>query len=83
MIKLIGIQTCQGTNKKGEAYSGYKLYLTDDAYSKRVQGEYCFSEYVPRTENFETFCSSPLLGEAVNLEYNRWGHLQSIRYAEG
>lgn len=82
MIKLIGVQVVEGTNKKGEPYSGYKLFLTDDAYSKRVLGEYCFSEYVPKTEVFEPFCASPLLGEAVILEYNRWGRLQSIRYAE-
>lgn len=83
MVRLIGFQPVEGTNKKGEPYSGYKIFLTDDSYSKRVIGDYCFSEYVPRNDDFSAFFSDVDIGCAVALQYNRWGRVQSIRYAEG
>ena len=74
MYEVIGIEHRQYTNKQGRLVSGYNLYFT---FSKRnMDGVACQSEWC-RDDVVQD--SGVAVGDKVDLLYNRYGKVESIR----
>ena len=74
MYEVIGIEHRQYTNKQGRFVSGYNLYLT---FSKiNMDGVACLSEWC-REDVVKD--SGVAVGDKVELFYNRFGKVESIR----
>ena len=74
MYEVIGIEHRQYTNKQGRFVSGYNLYFT---FPKRnmdgvaTHSEWCRDDVVQD--------SGVAVGDKVDLLYNRYGKVESIR----
>lgn len=74
MYTIIGIAHRQYTNKQGRNVSGYNLYATYE--DKKTNGLACLREWV-NDETMET--SGVSVGDTVEILYNRYGRIDSIR----
>lgn len=76
MYEVIGIAHRQYTNKQGKAVSGYNLYVTYE--DRSTNGLACMREWIsdPVMED-----SGISIGDKVNLLYNRYGRVESIKIA--
>lgn len=76
MCEVIGIQHRKYTNKQGRHVEGYNLFVTYE--EKEVNGLACMREWVP-TDVMED--SGVSVGDSVELSYNRYGRICSIKLA--
>ncbi len=75
MYQLVGFRKLSGTGKQsGKPYSGYQFYLTYE--DPKVTGYGVERVYIG-----DDYLGSytPVLGDRVDLVYNRWGNVQEIR----
>lgn len=74
MYEVIGLEHRQYTNKQGRQVSGYNLYVTFE--KKNVDGMACFQEWCSDSVVKD---SGVDVGDKVDLLYNRYGKVESIR----
>lgn len=74
MYEVIGIQHRKYTNKQGRVVEGYNLFVTYE--ETDVSGKACMREWVA-TEIMED--SGISVGDMVDLNYNRYGRICSIK----
>lgn len=74
MYEVIGIQHRKYTNKQGREVEGYNLFVTYE--EKEVNGLACMREWVA-TDVMED--SGVSVGDSVDLNYNRYGRICSIK----
>lgn len=74
MYEVIGIQHRKYTNKQGREVEGYNLFVTYE--EKEVNGLACMREWVA-TDVMED--SGVSVGNSVDLNYNRYGRICSIK----
>lgn len=74
MYEVIGIQHRKYTNKQGREVEGYNLFVTYE--EKEVNGLACMREWVA-TDVMED--SRVSVGDSVELNYNRYGRICSIK----
>lgn len=74
MYNCVGIEHRQYVNKQGRNVSGYNLYFTHE--KKNVDGLACFQEW---GSDDVVRDSGLVVGDDVEILYNRYGKVQCIR----
>jgi hypothetical protein len=74
MYEVIGIQHRKYTNKQGREVEGYNLFLS--YVSENVSGRACMREWVSTVIMEDSGVS---VGDMVDLNYNRFGRICSIK----
>lgn len=75
MSKIVGFQRVTGTNKQGQAYSGYRIFVTENR--DRVQGLACEDVYVG--DQFMPAGSVFSVGDEIEFVYNKFGRVQGVK----
>ena len=75
MAKIVGFQKVTGTNKAGQAYSGVRMFVTEQR--DRVQGlatddVYVGDQFLPVGVVFN-------VGDEVEFVYNKFGRVQGVQ----
>ena len=74
MYEVIGIQHRKYVNKQGREVEGYNLFVSYD--EKGVSGRACMREWVSSDIMDDSGIS---VGDLVDLNYNRYGRICSIK----
>ena len=74
MYEVIGIQHRKYFNKQGREVEGYNLFVAYD--EKDVSGRACMREWVATDVMGDSGVS---VGDMVDLNYNRYGRICSIK----
>lgn len=72
--KIVGFQKVTGTNKAGQAYSGVRIFVTEERFN--VQGLACDDVYVG-----DQFLPAGVVfnvGDEVEFVYNKFGRVQGV-----
>ncbi len=72
--KIVGFQKVTGTNKAGQAYSGVRIFVTEER--SNVQGLACDDVYVG-----DQFLPAGVVfnvGDEVEFVYNKFGRVQGV-----
>lgn len=72
--KIVGFQKVNGTNKQGQAYSGVRMFVTEQR--DKVQGLACDDVYVG--DQFLPVGVIFNVGDEVEFVYNKFGRVQGV-----
>lgn len=76
-MKVIGLQKVTGTNKKGEQYTGVRVYGT--YLSNKVNGMACESVFL--NDKYCPGADALAVGDDIRITYNRFGNVEGFVYA--